>query len=308
VLRPVVLRVLSLVVVLWGTVTLAFLAIHAIPGDPVQLLIGPRDIGPEARARIVAEWGLDRPLPVQYLDYLWGLLQGDLGYSYVRKRPVADIIAAQLWPTVELALAGLLVAVGAALLSAVPTAGRRRAGSVARTAELVIVSTPEFWLGLVLLFVFSFTLSWFPVAGADGFRALVLPALALGLGTAAMLAQLLREGMADALDEPFVLTARARGIGDGRLRVRHVLRNAAVAPVAMAGFAFGNLLGGAVIVEQVFGRPGVGRIALQAIEARDVPTLLGIALLAAFAFVVVTTVVELTTLLIDPRLRARAVS
>lgn len=305
-IRRLLIRGAGVVGVLWGTATLAFVAVHAIPGDPVQILVGPRTVEPEVRDRITEQWGLDQPLLVQYVSYLARLVRGDLGESYILGRPVGEVIGAQLGPTVELAVAGMVVAVVVAVAGAVLTAGRPRAGAVGRTVELVTASTPEFWLGILLLALFSFTWPLFPVAGAGDLRALVLPAVALGLGTGAVLAQVLREGMEDALAQPFALTARARGAGEWTLRVRHTLRVASVAPLALAGFAFGNLLGGAVIVEQVFGRPGLGQVALRAIGARDLPTILGVALLAGAAFVAVTVVVELVTLAVDPRLRIAA--
>ncbi|MBL7498943.1 ABC transporter permease [Frankia sp. CNm7] len=295
-------RLGSLVLVLWGTVTLTFFAVHAAPGDIVRLLIGQGHDTPEVRAVIAAEWGLDRPLLVQYAGYLGRLLHGDLGTSYVLKRPVTEVIGAQLASTVELAVTATALAALLTILITTLTAGRRLLTRLAGAGELLLASTPEFWVGILLLFVFSFTLPWFPVAGAGDLSALVLPSLTLALGAVGGLAPVLRDGLERALEQPFALTVRSRGVSDLGLRVRHGLRHASIPTLNLAGFAVGNLLGGAVIVEQVFGRPGIGQVALRAISSKDIPTILGVALLAAFVFVVVSTVVDLLSLVIDPRL------
>jgi len=296
-------RLLGAVIVLWASLTLAFVALQLAPGSAVEALVPPTQRTPEAIAAVTAEWGLDRPLVQQYLDYLVRLAHGDLGTSYQLQRPVADVIGSQLGPTIQLAAAGLLVAVVLAVVLAVATAGRTWASRVAGGIELAVVSVPEFWLGIVLLFVFSFSLGWFPVAGADGLRSLVLPAVALGLGIFGVLSQVLREGVERSLEQPYTLSVRARGVSETALRVRHSLRHASLPVVTLLGWLVGGLLGGVIIVEQVFGRPGIGVVALQAAQGRDLPIVLGIALLSAFVYVVVNTVVDLLALVIDPRLR-----
>jgi len=295
--------VIGAIVVLWAAATAAFAAVHLAPGDTADVLIGSGPKTPAARSAINAEWHLHRPLLTQYFGYLKGAIHGDLGTSYTLHRPVSSVVFSQFGPTAELALSGAAVALVIAFLLAVTTAGRPWPSKIANGFELVLVSIPEFWLALVLLVVFSFKLGWFPVAGGSGLQSLVLPALALGLGVAGMLSQLLREGIARTLEEPYSLTVRSRGVRDLTLRLRHSLRHAAIPVATLTGYLIGLLLGGAVIVEQVFGRPGIGSITLAAVEGKDLPIVLGVALVDAFVYVVVSTLIDLVALIIDPRLR-----
>lgn len=202
-------RIGSAVLVLWAAVTLSFASLQIAPGDIVNLLIGEQVRTPEVEAAVRAEWGLDDPLIVQYLRYLWRVLHGDFGRSYMLQTDVGPLILSQLWPTLKLTAAALVVAIVFAVATAVLTAGRPWARRIACGVELVLVSTPSFWLGIVLLFVFSFTLKLFPVAGDRNFAALVLPALSLGLSLGAVVGQVLREGLERALEEPFALTVRS---------------------------------------------------------------------------------------------------
>ncbi|MCX5401637.1 ABC transporter permease [Streptomyces sp. NBC_00102] len=299
-------RLGSAVAVLLGAATLAFLTLQLIPGDPVSVLLGPSNAGsPEVRAEIAREYGFDRPVADQYLHYLGRLLQGDLGQSYQLQRPVWSLMTDQLWPTVQLALSALVLAVVLAVVSAVATAGRRPAfRAVASVWELISASTPSYWVGIVLLTVFSFRFHVFPVAGAEDFASLVLPAVTLALPLTGVLAQVLREGLEAALEQPFVVTARSRGVGRTAVRLRHALRHCAVPLLTLTGWLTGSLIGGAVLVETVFGRPGIGSLVLQAVSAKDMPVVIGVVLLSAFVFVVISTVVELLYPVIDPRLRS----
>ncbi|WP_405461363.1 ABC transporter permease [Streptomyces sp. NBC_00101] len=299
-------RLGSAAAVLLGAATLAFLALQLIPGDPVSVLLGPSNSGsPEVRAEIAREYGFDRPVADQYLHYLGRLLQGDLGQSYQLQQPVRSLLTDQLWPTVQLALAALVLAVVLAVVSAVATAGRRPGfRAVASVWELISASTPSYWVGIVLLTVFSFRFHVFPVAGAEGFASLVLPAVTLALPLTGVLAQVLREGLEAALEQPFVVTARSRGVGLTAVRLRHALRHCAVPLLTLTGWLTGSLIGGAVLVETVFGRPGIGSLVLQAVSAKDMPVVIGVVLLSAFVFVVISTVVELLYPVIDPRLRS----
>ncbi|MGW0871125.1 ABC transporter permease [Streptomyces sp. NPDC002740] len=304
--RAVTRRLASAVAVLAGAATLAFLALRLIPGDPVSVLLGPSNAGsPAVRDEIRRQYGFDRPVIEQYLHYLGRLGRGDLGESYQLQRPVRALIGDQLVPTVQLALAALVLAVALAVLSAVATAGRRPAlRAIASVWELVAASTPSYWVGIVLLTVFSFRFHVFPVAGADGFAALVLPAVTLALPLTGILAQVLREGLEAALEQPFVITARSRGVSQTAVRLRYALRHSAVPLLTLAGWLTGSLIGGAVLVETVFGRPGIGSLVLQAVTSKDMPVVIGVVLLSAFVFVVISTVVELLYPVIDPRLRS----
>lgn len=291
-------------VVAWGSATAAFLALHALPGNIADILVGDLDY-PGLREAVATEWGLDRSLGAQYLDFLRRIALGDFGTSYELRRPVADVVASQLWPTVQLAASAGVLALLIATIVAVLTAGQGRLPrAVASFVELVFASTPVFWLGILLLMAFSFTFQWFPVSGAAGWQALVLPALTLALPTAGLLTQVLREAMEKTLEQPFVVTVRARGLGEWRVRTRHVLRHAALPVMTLGGWIIGGLLGGAVITEKVFGRPGLGTVTLNAVLSHDVPIVLAVVLLAAFIHVAASTLLDLSYLLIDPRLKA----
>ena len=290
-----------MILVVWGAATVGFFSLRLIPGDPVNVLVGLGNVSQRVRDQIRADWGLVDPLLLQYFHYLGRLLQGDLGTSYRMQQPVAAVIGQQLAPTMQLmGLAisfAVLLAFGSALL------GRgRRTGPVAGLLELVAVSSPTFWIGLVLIGVFGFGLGWFPVVATAGFGALVLPAVTLAIPVAGILSQVLRQGLDDAAALPFVDTVRARGAGQTRLVLRHTLRHAAASSVTLTGYIVGSLLGGSVLVETVFARPGLGRVALNAIVNRDVPVVLGIIVLAAVSFSLVNLLVDVVADRLDPRL------
>ncbi|RKP57662.1 ABC transporter permease [Pararobbsia silviterrae] len=304
---PVVTRLVSAVLVLWSVVTLSFIAVQLAPGDIVSMLIGQQLSTPAIVAAVKQEWGLDAPLYLQYLRYVWRVLHGDFGRSYVLNTDVAPLVLGQLGPTLALTAAAFVVAFVFAVGLATLTAGRRWSSRIASGIELVVTSTPSFWLGILLLFVFSFTLKWFPVAGDRGFASIVLPALSLGLAQGAIVGRVLRKGIERALDEPYALTVRSWGVGEFALRVRHALRHAALPAVTLTGWLFGSLLSGAVITEQVFGRPGIGQVIVDAVVSKDTPVILAIAMLSAAIYVALSTAVDLLYLLLDPRLRDRHV-
>lgn len=296
----------SVVLVLWGAATLAFFAMRVIPGDPVDVMLGPLSQVSEAgREAIRVELGLDRPVFVQYVDYLAHLVRGDLGESYQLRMPVAEVLGRQLGATLQLTALALLIAVLLALSVATLARGRLSRGFVA-AVELVVLSSPVFWIGLVLLSVFAFGLGWFPVSGSRNPATLVLPAVTLALPVTALLGQVLRDGIETAERAPFALTVRARGASRTRLTTRHTLRHGAAGALTLTAYFVGSLLGGAVLVETVFARPGIGRVALAAITNRDLPVVSGVILLSAAAFVIVNVIVDLVHPLIDPRLRERA--
>jgi len=304
--RRIVGRLLGGVLVLWVAVTLAFLGMHLAPGDIVSLLIGEQIRTPAIEAAIRAEWGLNEPLWWQYLHYLWRALHGDFGRSYILNTEVSQLLATQLWPTLKLTLAALLVSAVFAVTIAVATAHRRWGRRIANGLELLLASTPSFWMGIVLLFIFSFTLRWFPVAGDRHLSSLVLPALSLGLAQGAVIAHVLRRELERALESPFTLTLRAWGVGETTIRLRHALRHAALPAVTLTGWLVGGLLSGAVITEQVFGRPGLGKLTVDAVLAKDLPVVLAVAILSALIYVVMSTLVDILALWIDPRLRGES--
>lgn len=293
------------VAVLWGAATIAFIAVKLIPGDPVAILAGGENIVDAAqREEIRAKFGLDQPLWVQYLQYLGRALTGDFGDSYTYRRPVIEVLGEALGPTSQLATTAVLLAVALALASALLTAGRRSVWrSAAATAELLILSTPVYWIGIFLLAVFSFQLGWFPVIGNDGFKSLVLPAITLSLPIAALLSQVLRDGLEESLEQPFTLTARARGISELRVRLSHSLRHALLAVSTLTGTLLASVLGGSILTETVFGRYGLGSVTIAAIGGRDMPLVLGIVIFSALLFLIVSLIVDALYLVIDPRIR-----
>lgn len=299
-------KLAAAVVVLWLAATTAFLAVHLAPGDPVTLLMGEFDT-PALRATIEAQWGLDKPLFVQYLDFLTRLVQGDFGTSYVQRTPVSDILFShRLVASAQLTTAATLIAVAVALIVSVTTAGRRGAATrITYLGELTFASIPTFWLGIVFITVLSFQLELLPVVGGSKLENLILPSLTLGLPLAAVLSQVLREGIERSLEQPYAVTALARGISPWQLKIRHGLRHALIPAATLAGWSVGGMLTGTVIVEQVFGRPGIGQATVVAVTRQDVPVVLGITLLAVALYVAVNTVVDILYLWIDPRLRVR---
>lgn len=302
--RRALIRVGGALAALWLVATLAFAVLQALPGDPAEAAVG----GPGSQASAEAleaarvEFGLDRPLPAQYVSYLGRLLTGDLGVSYSQKAPVADIIGPLLAPTLTLAFMALVVAWVLALFTAAVATGRSRvAAAVASTVEIVASVLPGFWLAAVLVIVFATGLGWFPAVSDGTWRGVVLPVLALAIPLAGYLAQTMREGMLAALDSPFALAARTRGETPWGLRWRHALRHGLVPGINLSGWAFGYLVSGAVVIETVFARPGLGRALLSAVTVRDVPLVLGVTLVAALGYVLVTMLADALVALVDRR-------
>ncbi|MEH3131984.1 MAG: ABC transporter permease [Mycolicibacterium neoaurum] len=299
-------KLVAAMVVLWLAASAAFLAVHLAPGDPVTLLMGEFDT-PELRATIEAQWGLDRSLAWQYVDFMTRLVQGDLGQSYVQRSAVTDILFGhRLLASAQLTVAATALAVVLAVTVALATANRPGIASrVTQLGELTFASIPTFWLGIVFITVLSFQLGLLPVVGGTKVQNLILPSLTLGLPLAAVLSQVLREGIEKSLEQPYAVTARARGISPWQLKVRHGLRHALIPALTLAGWSVGGMLTGTVIVEQVFGRPGIGQATVVAVTRQDVPVVLGITLLAVALYVAVNTVVDILYLWIDPRMRVR---
>lgn len=295
----------DIVLVLWAAATLTFLALSLIPGDPLdKFMSGIQDATPEMRAAVAAHYGLDRPPIIQYLTYVAGVARGDLGTSYQRGTPVAEIIFSELPATAELTVWAMALAIGVSVTLALATSGRRRvARAMAQGFELVAVSLPSFWLGIVLMTIFSFWLRWLPAFGADGGAALVLPVITLAVPLIGVLTQVLRERMEHALHEPFVTTLRARGLSESQVRTRHVLRHASLPALTLSTVIFGALLSGTAVIETLFSRPGVGRLAVMALQDRDIPLVMGFVIFAAFVFIVLNTLVDLLYPVLDPRLR-----
>lgn len=301
--RAVVKFVVGGAIVLWGAITLAFGVLKLVPGDPVDVMLGPMSsVPPEVRAEIRANLGLDEPVLVQYFSYLGRVLQGDLGQSYQQHKPVAQILGEQAVPTMLLALFALVLAIAIAVPAALATR-RGFLRGLANFMELIAVSAPVFWTAMLLASIFSYQLQWLPVIGGNEFTRLILPAVSMALPISGVLAQVLRQGLDRAENQPFTLTVLARGRSRTALVATHTLRHALVGTLTLGGFIFGSLLGGAVLVETVFARPGLGRVTLEAILGRDLPVVMGVVVLSGVVFIVINLVVDLLALVIDPRLR-----
>ena len=297
-------RVGYAVLVLWGAVTVTFTGLHLKSGSAVDVIIGQSPVTPEVRAQIISDYALDEPWLVQYFDYLGHLLRGDLGHSYNQGMDVTTAIREQIAPSFELMAAAIGIALVGSVAVALATAGRSRwVRGPFSLLEIVGVSVPAFWLAILLLTVFSFQLHWFPAIGANTARGLVLPAIALAVAPGATLAQILRSSLERVLDEPFVTTARSRGIWEAAVLVRHALRHALMPAITIAGWIAGALLGGAVVIENVFSRQGLGALTVGALARRDFPLVSGVVLVAAAFYVVINLLIDAAYPLLDPRLR-----
>ena len=304
--RRLFLRLVAGAGVVWGAATLTFVAIHVTGGDTAIAILGGDNAwaSPEVLASVRHDYGLDQPLPVQYARYIGRLAVGDLGESYRLRIPVERAIRQQLGPTVVLTASASVTAVVLAIFAALLTAKRAHwLQAAASGMELAVSSVPAFVVGILFLLVFTFKLRWLPASGTGGWRTLLLPTLTLALPIGAVLAQVLRQELEAILDQPFVLTARARGMRDASVRLTRALRHALSPLTTLTGFLVAGLLGGAVIVETLFARQGVGRLMLDATANKDIPIVLGITLLAATVYVVVNLAVDLLYGLIDPRIR-----
>ncbi len=297
-------RLATLVPTLLGVVTLTFLFLHMVPGDPVDVMLG-ETARPADREALRAELGLDRPLWVQYGRYLGGIARGDLGRSFVYRKPVTELIAARVPATAQLALGALVVA----LVISVPLgtlAALRKDSALDRgslVASLLGVSMPNFWLGPLLILAFSVHLRWFPVSGREGWLSVVLPAVTLGTAMAAILARMLRASLVEVLGAEFLRAAQARGVGRARLVWVHAMRNACLPVITLLGLQLGSLLSGAVITEAVFAWPGVGTLLLQAIQGRDYPLVQGCVLVISLGYVGANLGADLLYRWADPRVR-----
>lgn len=290
--------------VVFGVVTLVFLFLRMVPGDPVDLMLGENARGADREALRHA-LGLDQPVWGQYAQFLNGLLHGDLGQSFYYREPVLTTLFARYPATLELTLAGLLVGLCIAFPVGIGAALRpgKWLDQASRAGAYFGAAMPTFWLGPLLVSFFAVQLDWLPVSGREGFESLVLPALTLGLGLAGLSSRMLRAGLGEALREDYVRTARAKGLSEKTVALKHALRNALLPVITLVGLQFGALLSGAVITETVFSWPGVGRLLITAIETRDYPLVQGGVLLIALTYVLVNLATDLLYGVLDPRIR-----
>ena len=297
-------RLLTSLVTLLGVVTLVFFLIHLIPGDPVEYILGD-SARPADRDALRTELGLDKPLASQYANYLGGLLRLDLGQSLHSKQAVTHLLLERLPATVELSVAAFLLAILIAFPLGVLAARRKGTAwdSGAMTLSLLGVSIPNFWLGPMLILLFSMWLGLPPVSGMEQPGSLILPAVTLGVSLAAILARMLRSTLLEVLGEDYIRTARAKGVSEQGIVWRHALRNALLPVITLLGLQFGALLAGSVITEKVFSWPGVGLLLIDAIQQRDYPVVQGAVLLIALSYLLVNTSTDLLYRIIDPRIR-----
>jgi len=300
----VVKRLLQMIPTLIGVSILTFLMIHAVPGDPARMIAGP-EASAEEVAVVRESLGLDQPLYVQYGKYVSNLLQGDLGTSLRSERPVLDEILGRFPSTITLTVMAIVVMVVIGLFAGIFSA--TRPNSLIDNATMMIslfgISLPVFWLGLMLILLFAYYLNLLPSGGNDGFRHFILPAIALGLSSSAILARLTRSSMLEVINQDFVRTARAKGVREKFVIYKHTLKNAMIPIITIIGLEFGTLLGGAVLTETVFSINGLGRFIIQSIQFRDYPSIQGSILFVAAIFVIVNLIVDLCYGLVDPRVK-----
>jgi peptide/nickel transport system permease protein len=297
-------RLAGAVLVVFGVISIVFLLIHLIPGDPVEIMLGEAASATDREALRVA-LGLDQPVLLQFTHYLHGLLQLDLGTSLQSRRPVTDLLLERLPAT--LLLAGVTLAVTLALALPLGMLAAVRRGSPldggAMAFSMLGVSIPNFWLGPLLILVFSLWLGWFPVSGREGVGSVVLPAVTLGTGLAAVLSRMVRSSMLEVLGEDYIRTARAKGLPPHRVILHHGLRNALLPVITLLGLQLGALLAGAVITETVFSWPGIGLLTIEAIQSRDYPVVQASVLLISVGYVLVNLLTDIAYAWADPRIR-----
>ena len=296
-------RLLATVPTLLGVLVVAFFLLNVAPGDPVAAMVGERaDAATIARLR--ADLHLDDPLPAQFGRYLWDAVRGDFGRSYITQRPIARDLRERFPKTVQLALAAMaFAAVGGIALGVVSAI--RPGGAVDRAAMLLSyigVSFPVYWVGLLLILLFAVMLRWLPPSGSGGLAYLVLPALTLGMRSVAFLARMTRAAMLEVLSSDFVRTARAKGLNEAAVIMRHGFRNALIPVITVLGLDTGSYLTGSILTETIFGWPGLGRYVLTAIEKRDLPAIQGSILFMSLVFVLVNLVTDLVYAKADPRI------
>ena len=296
-------RLLLFLPTLFGAVTLVFLLIHVVPGDPVEAMLGETASSADKEA-LRRELGLDQPLRSQYLRFLAGLAAGDLGRSLYEQATVTELILSRVPATLELTLA----AMGVALCLAFPlgiTAAARRDSWMDRLSllfSLLGLAMPNFWLGPLLMILFSIELGWLPVSGRGGISHLLLPSLTLGMAMAAILTRMIRSGLLEAIHEDYIRTARAKGLSERSVWLKHALRNSLLSVITIVGLQFGSLLAGSIITESIFSWPGIGRLTLQAIQTRDYPLVQGCVLVIATSYLAVNLVTDILYRLVDRRI------
>ena len=297
-------RILMLIPVLFGVALVSFSLLHLVPGDPAEIL-GGQEATAEDVARIRAEYGLDQPLVVQFGRFVWNAVRGDLGISIQTRHPVKDLLLQRLSFTLQLSLVSILVASLIGLVAGIVSSVRQYSlfDTASMLGALFGISMPIFWLALLLILLFSVKLHWFPAGGTGGLRHLILPAVALGSASAAVIARMTRASMLEVTRQDYIRTARATGYAEAVVIFRHALKNAMIPVLTVFGLEFGQMLGGAVLTETVFSLPGIGRLLVEGIFARDYQVVQGAMMVVATTFVLVNLLTDLAYAFVDPRIR-----
>ena len=298
-------RLLQAIPTILLVTVIVFLMLHLTPGDPAEVFLGDKRSTPELLENVRETMGLNRPLHVQYLDYMVNALQGDLGRSLQTNIPVTDQIANRLPWTVELAIAAMLISttLGISLGIIAALFHNTIIDTIAMSLALIGISMPVYWSSILLIIVFAVNLKWLPAIGQGGVDRLILPAFALALVSAGALARMVRSGLLEVLGQDYVLTARSKGLSERVIIRRHVLRNALIPVITILGLTFGNLLGGAVLTETIFARLGIGEMYVEAVLQKDFTLVQGTTLLIALSYVLINIFIDLLYVVVDPRIR-----
>lgn len=299
-------RLLQGLFLLMGVTFITFILIYVLPSDPARMIAG-RSASAQAVEHIREQLGLNLPLWEQYLRYLWRLMHGNLGRSYIQRVDVSMLIGTRLWPTMQLMFASigfeLIIGLTAGILAALRPRSALDQGTMFMT--FIGVSSPQFVVGIILLYVFSMKLGWFPMGGYGNWNNIILPALSLGFLGSGWYSRVMRSEMMDALRQDYIRTARAKGAGPRRIILIHALRNAILPIITMIGMDIGYFMSGVVVVESVFGWPGIGQLMWQAIQNVDAPVIMGVTLVAATAIILGSLLADIVALFVDPRIRLR---
>jgi ABC-type dipeptide/oligopeptide/nickel transport system permease component len=300
-------RVAGIIVLAFGISVMVFLIIRLVPGNPAISILGTNAGNPELVTRLENQLGLNQPITTQYAKWIGGVLHGNFGYSYTQQLPVSTLLGDNLVPTLELTGAGMLLTVVFGMVLGVAAAIKRNSvfDTVSMGVSLTFLSLPGFWLGLVLLVIFAVQLHWFQVVGGTGFKGLVLPAVTLALGGIGFTARFVRSAVIEAMRQQHVVTSRAKGLSRTAVLVKHIVRNSLLPILTVVGLQTGNLLSGAVIIETVFSRPGLGQLLVNSILAKDYLTVQAVVLIIALMYAAVNFVVDILYPILDPRVAYR---
>ncbi len=311
-LRYIIRRLIQAVGVLILVSILVFFLVRLIPGDPIRLLLG-EDLSPTVEQQLIQKWGLDAPLYEQYFLWMFNIVQGDFGQSIRTQEQIASLIGSRILPTMMLSAGAMLIAVCVGIPAGVVAAYKAKTGwdHIAMFFALIGLCVPHFWLALLLMLAFSLNLGWFPVSGytspfvdpVGALRHLILPCLALGIGLAASISRMTRSTMLDVLSQDYIRTARAKGLSERVTVFGHALKNAMLPTITVIGLQLGFLLGGAVVIEELFSYPGIGQLLIFAISNRDYPLVQSVVLVFASVFVMINLLVDISYAYFDPRIR-----